>query len=73
MDLLITQDDTNKLKDSSFIESIAIGHANGIASAFGLTRKPVSAVNSTVPTTNNLFKVQIGAYRDEDKCGTVSK
>lgn len=58
-------DDTNKLKDSSFIESIAIGHANGIASAFGLTRKPVSAVNSTVPTINNLFKVQIGAYRDE--------
>jgi N-acetylmuramoyl-L-alanine amidase len=44
--------DANKLKSSSFLASIARGHANGLARAFNLTRKP------TV-----LYKVQIGAFR----------
>ncbi|PAE44062.1 N-acetylmuramoyl-L-alanine amidase [Bacillus sp. 7884-1] len=44
--------DANKLKSSSFLVSIARGHANGLARAFNLTRKP------TV-----LYKVQIGAFR----------
>jgi N-acetylmuramoyl-L-alanine amidase len=44
--------DANKLKSPSFLASIARGHANGIAIAFNLSRKP------TV-----LYKVQIGAFR----------
>ena len=59
------QGDTNKLKDSSFIESLAMGHANGIASAFRLTRKIVGSANPTSPSINDLFKVQIGAFHDE--------
>jgi N-acetylmuramoyl-L-alanine amidase len=44
--------DANKLKSPSFLTSIARGHANGLARAFNLSRKP------TV-----LYKVQIGAFR----------
>jgi N-acetylmuramoyl-L-alanine amidase len=44
--------DANKLKSQGFLTSIARGHANGLARAFNLLRKP------TV-----LYKVQIGAFR----------
>nr|WP_263327300.1 N-acetylmuramoyl-L-alanine amidase [Neobacillus sp. Marseille-Q6967] len=44
--------DANKLKSSSFLAAIARGHANGIARAFSLTKKPTA-----------LYKVQIGAFR----------
>lgn len=41
--------DANKLKSSSFLMNLARGHANGLARAFNLTKKP-------------LYKVQIGAF-----------
>lgn len=43
--------DASKLKSLSFLTSIARGHANGIARAFNLTKKPTT-----------LWKVQIGAF-----------
>ncbi|MFD0824281.1 N-acetylmuramoyl-L-alanine amidase [Neobacillus sp. M.A.Huq-85] len=46
-----TSSDAAKLKDASFLKAIARGHANGLAKAFDLTKKP------TV-----LYKVQIGAF-----------
>ncbi|UGB33577.1 N-acetylmuramoyl-L-alanine amidase [Metabacillus sp. B2-18] len=44
--------DAKKLKSTSFLATIATGHANGLARAFNLTRK-----------TTILYKVQIGAFR----------
>lgn len=44
--------DTSKLKSTSYLSTIARGHANGLARAFNLTRKPTI-----------LYKVQIGAFR----------
>ena len=67
------QGDINKLKESSFIESLAIGHANGIASALSLSRKTSSSVNSTAPATSGLFKVQIGAFQDEVNADGLAK
>ncbi|KAA6452750.1 N-acetylmuramoyl-L-alanine amidase [Bacillus swezeyi] len=46
--------DANKLKSSTFIQSIVRGHANGIARAFNLSKK--AAV---------LYKVQIGAFAEK--------
>ncbi len=43
--------DASKLKSGAFLTTIARGHANGLARAFNLTKKP------TV-----LYKVQIGAF-----------
>ncbi|MDR7002102.1 N-acetylmuramoyl-L-alanine amidase [Neobacillus niacini] len=46
-----TSSDAAKLKNASFLTSIARGHANGLAIAFHLTKK-----------TTVLYKVQIGAF-----------
>ncbi|MED1741946.1 N-acetylmuramoyl-L-alanine amidase [Bacillus swezeyi] len=46
--------DANKLKSSTFIQSIVRGHANGIARALNLSKK--AAV---------LYKVQIGAFAEK--------
>ncbi|MED1014852.1 N-acetylmuramoyl-L-alanine amidase [Bacillus atrophaeus] len=48
-----TAADANKLKTSSFIQSLARGHANGLAQAFNLKKKP----------SDSLYKVQIGAFK----------
>lgn len=45
--------DANKLKTSSFIQSLARGHANGLEQAFNL--KKTSSLG--------LYKVQIGAFK----------
>lgn len=47
-------EDANKLKSTSFLSNIARGHANGLAKAFNLKKKPTA-----------LYKVQIGAFRDK--------
>ena len=43
--------DANKLNSTSFLNSLARGHANGLAKAFQLLKKPTT-----------LYKVQIGAF-----------
>lgn len=45
--------DASKLKSSSYLDKIARGHVNGLARAFGLSRKSGSGT---------LYKVQIGAF-----------
>lgn len=60
--------DAGQLKKSSFIESVARGHANGLASALNLRKKAGSTPPSKPerPSTNNLFRVQIGAFRNKE-------
>ncbi|AGE63582.1 sporulation-specific N-acetylmuramoyl-L-alanine amidase [Bacillus subtilis] len=45
--------DANKLKTSSFIQSLARGHANGLEQAFNLKKT----------SSSGLYKVQIGAFK----------
>ncbi|KYC70371.1 N-acetylmuramoyl-L-alanine amidase [Bacillus licheniformis] len=53
--------DAEKLKSSAFIQSIARGHANGLARAFNLPKKSTA-----------LFKVQIGAFRDKANADSLA-
>ncbi|QAT53284.1 N-acetylmuramoyl-L-alanine amidase [Bacillus licheniformis] len=53
--------DAEKLKSSAFIQSIARGHANGLARAFNLSKKSTA-----------LFKVQIGAFRDKANADSLA-
>jgi N-acetylmuramoyl-L-alanine amidase len=55
--------DALKLKSSSFLESLARGHVNGIAAVFHLPRKAVTSPSQL--STNSLFRVQIGAFRNK--------
>ncbi|MGR6854901.1 N-acetylmuramoyl-L-alanine amidase [Bacillus halotolerans] len=48
-----TVTDANKLKTSSFIQSLARGHANGLEQAFSLQKT----------SNSGLYKVQIGAFK----------
>ncbi|MBP3040592.1 N-acetylmuramoyl-L-alanine amidase [Bacillaceae bacterium Marseille-Q3522] len=41
-------EDANKLKNSSFIESLARGHVNGLAGAFGLPKKDTAVYHIVV-------------------------
>ena len=61
MALLTHAVDASKLKNSSFLESLARGHVHGMAAAFRLSRKAVTPK----PLTNSLFRVQIGAFRNK--------
>lgn len=65
MDAVLTENgfidninDAAKLRSASFLDSLARGHANGLARAFNLQPKPAPA-----PSPNVLYKVQIGAFR----------
>lgn len=49
--------DATKLKSSSYINKLARGHVNGLVRAFHLFKKP------SIPSTNTLYKVQIGAFK----------
>lgn len=53
--------DANKLKSSSFLTTIARGHANGLARAFNLTKKPTI-----------LYKVQIGAFSNKSNADNLA-
>lgn len=64
--------DANKMKDNSWLDKVARGHANGIASAFGLKKNPgasskVTTKTTTAATTNSkaLYRVQVGAFSDK--------
>ncbi|WP_428908544.1 N-acetylmuramoyl-L-alanine amidase [Niallia sp. Krafla_26] len=67
------RNDAALLRNLNFIESLARGHANGVASALNLRRKQVnvspnlpSPSTPTGPSTNGLFRVQIGAFRNRE-------
>ncbi|MCY7753647.1 N-acetylmuramoyl-L-alanine amidase [Bacillus haynesii] len=53
--------DAEKLKSSAFIQSIARGHANGLARAFNLSKKSAA-----------LYKVQIGAFRNKANADSLA-
>ncbi|MFI8496786.1 N-acetylmuramoyl-L-alanine amidase [Peribacillus butanolivorans] len=53
--------DAKKLISRSFLTNIARGHANGLARAFKLTKKPTI-----------LFKVQIGAFSDKSNADSLA-
>ncbi|KXZ15064.1 N-acetylmuramoyl-L-alanine amidase [Bacillus nakamurai] len=55
-----TAADVKKLKTSSFIESLARGHANGLEQAFDLKKKV------------SLYKVQIGAFKVKANADALS-
>jgi N-acetylmuramoyl-L-alanine amidase len=82
MDAILTESgfidhsgDAAKLKSLSFIENLARGHANGIASVFRLSKKanvPSKEPSQPVPS-NGLFRVQIGAFQDKVNAENVIK
>jgi len=53
--------DAEKLKSSAFIQSIARGHANGLARAFNLSKNAAA-----------LYKVQIGAFRTKANADSLA-
>lgn len=63
-----TTSDANKLKDASFITSIARGHVNGLARAFGFKKK----VNNSGTDGTTLYKVQIGAFKNRDNANDLA-
>jgi N-acetylmuramoyl-L-alanine amidase len=53
--------DAAKLKDPSFLAAIARGHANGLALAFNITKKPTA-----------LYRVQIGAFSNRTNADNLA-
>ncbi|WP_080844885.1 N-acetylmuramoyl-L-alanine amidase [Cytobacillus gottheilii] len=53
--------DAAKLTQPSFIESIARGHVNGLARAFGLKKKQIT-----------LYRIQIGAFSDKENADSLA-
>jgi N-acetylmuramoyl-L-alanine amidase len=66
--------DSAKMKQASWIEQAARGHAEGIASFLGLKKK---AAGATAPTTGTakakLYRVQVGAFEDKDNADQLLK
>ena len=54
--------DAALLKDSSFIQKLADGHIIGLEKFLGLKKK--STAPPRTPTTEKLYKVQVGAFED---------
>ena len=76
MDALLTEsgfidhaEDAERLKNPGFLASLARGHALGIAACYRLPKKTVNPIpqpsRPSTPNSNDLFKVQIGAYKDK--------
>lgn len=57
--------DANKLKNASFLSTLARGHAEGIADAFNLKRKETTE-------DDTLYKVQIGAFRNKTNADSLA-
>jgi N-acetylmuramoyl-L-alanine amidase len=55
--------DAALMKQSSWIQKVAQGHANGIAKAFGLKRKPTDPPK---PNPGALFKVIAGSFKSKE-------
>lgn len=57
--------DSSVLKTKAKLDAIAQGHAYGIASCLGLTKKPVA------PTSTTIYKVQVGSYDDKAQAESI--
>ncbi len=57
--------DAALMKQSSWRQNVAIGHANGIAKAFNLKRK-VTTPPPTTPGTGTLYKVIAGSFQSRE-------
>lgn len=57
--------DAALIKQSSWIQKVAQGHANGIAKAFGLKRKPTPPPTPEQPDSGTLFKVIAGSFQSK--------
>lgn len=67
-----TAADASKLKQASFIEKVAQGHAKGIAKAFKLAASKPSKPAPAKPS-NSLYKVQIGAFSKKANADAIVK
>ncbi|MEK5109892.1 N-acetylmuramoyl-L-alanine amidase [Cytobacillus sp. FSL K6-0129] len=68
--------DAAKLKQASFIEAVAQGHAAGIAKAFNLAKKQTESKpkpSPNKPSNGSLFKVQIGAFSKKANADALVK
>lgn len=52
--------DAALMKQSSWRQQVALGHANGVAKAFNLKRKP------TAPVSGTIYKVIAGSFKSKD-------
>ncbi len=69
-----TRSDANQLKNASFLEKIARGHANGVESIFKLKRKSEIPEPAPEPSTNKkLYKVQAGAFESRENAEKLVK
>src|SRR5690606_2806836 len=59
--------DVSKLKNKDYIEKIARGHVNGLASIFSLKKKS----NSKQEVNKTLYKVQVGAFESRENAETL--
>lgn len=57
--------DAALMKQSAWIQKVAQGHANGIAKAFGLKRKPTPPPTPDQPDSGILFKVIAGSFQSK--------
>jgi N-acetylmuramoyl-L-alanine amidase len=66
--------DASKLKQDSFLNTLARGHAEGIAEFLGLQKKTTQPPASQQPEqTGNLFRVQVGAYASRQNAENMVK
>jgi N-acetylmuramoyl-L-alanine amidase len=64
--------DSALMKQTSWIQKVAQGHANGIAKAFGLKRKangPPKPSTPDKPDSGMLFKVIAGSFKSKENAG----
>lgn len=76
MDAVLTENgfidntaDAEKLRNLSFITSLARGHANGLARAFNLRRKATPAPSPG----QGVYRVQIGAFRTRENAEELAE
>lgn len=71
------ESDARKLKQSSFIEKLARGHANGLAKIFSLKKKANRQKelnkNKTAKETSELYRVQIGAFKNKENAEELAE
>lgn len=70
------RNDANKLKSSSFRTALARGHVNGIVKAFNLKKKKKETETppkQESPSKNELYKVQIGAFKERKNADDLVK
>ncbi|WP_054951297.1 N-acetylmuramoyl-L-alanine amidase [Numidum massiliense] len=83
MDALLTENgfidrasDAKLMKDKKWIERVARGHVNGLAKAFSLKKKPSMSKPKPSPKptpqpSGKLYRVQIGAFKDQKNAAAL--